>query len=164
MNRLLCWRLCYAALLLGVFVAPAQAAEEEEKKAEPEPPPGCECSDRVKPLDAFERYDMIFFGQASFIGNSGTGEDLPQDEFVEFSVEGIWKGPKQRRLRVHTADGDPHCAFRFKLGANYLVYARHEDIAYSPRYRTSACARTAAASHSLPDLAILGVPDERLDE
>jgi hypothetical protein len=162
------------ALLCGALVAPAAVAGETTVEPEveltparaPKPPrpPKCFCESTVKPLDAFDGYDLIFFGQASFVGIGETGDTGPPDEFVEFSVEGIWKGPVQRRLRVHTTDGDPHCAFRFILGKRYLVYARHEKIAYSNRYRTSACARTAKASHSLPDLAILGEPGERLEE
>ncbi|MBW2268347.1 MAG: hypothetical protein JRH16_07200 [Deltaproteobacteria bacterium] len=118
----------------------------------------------MKPLEAFDRYDMIFFGQASFVGVSALGDSGDEDEFVEFSVEGIWKGLVQRRLRVHTTEGDPLCAYRFTLGKRYLVYARLESISFSNRYRTSACARTTEASRALPDLAILGPPHSRLEE
>ena len=138
----------------------AQTAHAEEA----EPTPRCVCQESVKPLEAFEHYDMIFFGLASFLGISESGDLGNEDEFVEFSVEAIWKGPVQRRLRVYNTDGDPLCAFRFKLGARYLVYARHEDIPFSNRYRTSACMRTAGASQALPDLAILGTPKERLEK
>jgi hypothetical protein len=138
----------------------AQAAHAGEV----DPAPRCVCHESVKPLEALEHYDMIFFGLASFLGISESGDLGNEDEFVEFSVEAIWKGPVQRRLRVHNTDGDPLCAFRFKLGARYLVYALHEDVPFSNRYRTSACARTTGASSALPDLAILGTPNERLDE
>ena len=128
------------------------------------PAPKCVCSERVKPLEALERYDMIFFGLASFVGISEPGDSATEDEFVEFSVEGIWKGLVQRRLRVHTHDGDPLCAYRFTLGKHYLVYARLEKTAFASRYRTSTCARTTEASRALPDLAILGPPQTRLEE
>ena len=168
-----CLRYIGVVLLCGALFAPAAAGQEEAepeveltpaRAPKPPPPPECLCESTVRPLDAFDGYDLIFFGQASFIGLASTEADAPPDEFVEFSVEGIWKGPVQRRLRVHTADGNPDCPFRFVLGKHYLVYARQEEIAFSNRYRTSACARTAEASQALPDLAILGDPSERLSE
>ena len=143
------------ACALSVQTAHAEDSEPTEK---------CVCQESVKPLEAFEHYDMIFFGQASFFGIAESGDLGNEDEFVEFSVEALWKGPMQRRLRVHNTEGDPLCTFRFKLGARYLVFASHEDLPFSNRYRTSACARTAGASHALPDLAILGTPIERLEK
>ena len=149
--------------LLASLIACALGAQAAQG-AEPAPAPKCVCPERVKPLEAFEHYDMIFFGLASFLGISEAGDVGNEDEFVEFSVEGLWKGPAQRRLRVHTTDGDPLCAFRFKLGARYLVYASREDVAFSNRYRTSACARTTGSSQAMPDLAVLGPPNERFEE
>lgn len=147
-----------AAAWIALLLAAPSIADEPKPTAAPK----CECTERVKPIDALEHYDMIFFGEASILGLSDAG-DSDREEFVEFSVEGIWKGPIQRRLRVHTNDGDPRCSFRFILGQQYLVFASLEDVAYAARYRTSACSRTTRASHALPDLAILGAPQDRLE-
>jgi hypothetical protein len=159
MTRLLQKRPLRALFVACALLAPAPGSSA----GEPEPTPTCDCPARIKPLEALESYDMIFFGQASFTGLSETGDSGNEEEFAEFSVEGIWKGPVQRRLRVHTSEGDPLCAFRFTLGERYLVYANLEDVPYSTRYRTSRCTRTAEASHALPDLAVLGPPQERFE-
>jgi len=144
-----------AVALLRAFPAPADGGEAA---------PRCICSERVAPLDALEFYDLVFFGEASFVGLSEDDPARGADEFVEFATEGLWKGPVQRRLRVYTSDADPRCAFSFTPGKRYLVFAKLEDAAWSNRYRTSACARTAPADRALPDLAILGEPPQRLTE
>jgi hypothetical protein len=147
---------CAAALL----ATPAAAARGEQDAAEPR----CRCTSAVRPLAAFDSYDLIFFGQARILGVSDIREPDSEDEFIEFAVEGIWKGPVQPRLRVHTSESDPLCAYKFVLGRDYLVYARLEDKPFSNRYRTSVCARTTEAARALPDLAILGPPSDRPEE
>ena len=144
------------ALVAAIALGGAAAAEQVEA------PQRCRCTERVAPLDALEHYDLVFFGEASFVGVSEGAPERGGEEFVEFSTEGLWKGPAQRRLRVYTSDGDPHCAYAFEPGRRYLVFAKLEDAAFAYRYRTSACARTTAASTALPDLAILGEPPTRI--
>lgn len=150
-----------APVACGVLLALACTAATAAETAQP---PACLCANRVAPLDALAFYDLIFFGEASFVGTSEDDPDRGGEEFVEFSTEGLWKGPEQRRVRVYTNDGDPHCAFRFTPGKRYLVFAKLEDAAFAYRYRTSACARTTGAASALPDLAILGEPRTRLAE
>lgn len=147
------WR----ALALCAFLSlPLGAAAEEEEAVPP-----CLCPAAVKPLDAFDSFDLIFFGRASVVAAIEIGDTGVEDEFAEFAVDGLWKGPEQRTLRVFTSESDPLCAYRFEAGKNYLVYARREEKAFSNRYRTSACTRTIEGNAALPDLAILGTPVAR---
>ena len=116
------------------------------------------------PAAALESADLVFFGQASFLGEAVTEQaDRPIEEFTEFSVEGVWKGPAQERLRIYTRIAAPHCAYTFEAGKRYLVYAKLDSKRFSNRYRASLCSRTKTADHSLPDLAILGDPAQRFD-
>lgn len=116
------------------------------------------------PAAALGNADLVFFGQASFLGEAVTDQaDSPIEEFTEFSVEGVWKGPAQKRLRIYTQTSKPHCAYAFEAGKRYLVYANRDRKRFSNRFRASACSRTKPADHSLPDLAILGDPEHRFD-
>lgn len=126
--------------------------------------PVCECDAPEKPTAALESADLVFFGRASFVGEAVTDESgSPVEEFTEFSVEGVWKGPAQERLRVYTRTAEPHCAFDFEIGRSYLVYALRDPDRDSNRFRSSACSRTRRSDHALPDLAILGTPPHRFD-
>ena len=126
--------------------------------------PVCECDAPVKPAAALERADLVFFGRASFVGEAIADESgSPIEEFMEFSVEGVWKGPAQKRLRVYTKAAEPHCAFDFEAGKSYLVYANRDPKPYSNRFRASACSRTRPSRHALPDLAILGTPAHQFE-
>ncbi len=162
-----CWMISIALLSLTTSLAAsaqevplAEAEAEAESEAVPEKPP-CVCTEQVKPLDAFDAFDLIFFGRASVLAVTELGDSGVEDEFAEFAVDGVWKGPPQRTLRVYTSDGDPHCAYPFEAGQLYLVYAKREKKAFSNRFRTSACTRTVEGEAALPDLAILGLPQER---
>lgn len=125
----------------------------------------CECGAKLLPGRALEQADLVFFGRASFVGRAPgeDGGDDPDLSFVEFSVEGVWKGPAQSRLRVHPSSSAAGCAIAFKPGKSYLVYAYRDTTAYSNRFHTSVCSRTRVAEHALPDLAILGAPQHRFD-
>jgi len=139
---------------LGLLVATGSVGAE----------PVCECAAAPKPAEALAEADLVFFGLASFVGESVTEESgSPIEEFVEFSVEGVWKGPAQERLRVYTNVGKPHCAFQFEIGQSYLVYAKRDPKPYSNRFRSSVCSRTRSSAHALPDLAILGPPSHQFE-
>jgi hypothetical protein len=144
--------LCAVVLAtLAALVGAAQAA-------------ACECGPVVLPGPALEQADLVFFGRVSFAGR-GPGDDAgdPKLDFVEFSVEGVWKGPAQARLRVHPSTSGPECSVAFEASKRYLVYAYLDASAYSNRYHTSVCSRTREAEHSAPDLAILGAPPHRFE-
>ena len=124
----------------------------------------CECDPVILPGPALEQADLVFFGQVSFAGrSSGVDADDPKHDFVEFAVDGVWKGPAQERLRVHATHAKDVCAVPFVPGKSYLVYAYLDDAAFSHRYHTSVCSRTRKAEHSAPDLAILGAPEHRFE-
>ena len=146
--------LCFALTSLAWMAATGPVGAE----------PVCECDAPAKPTVARETADLVFFGRASFVGEAVADESgSPIEEFMEFSVEGVWKGPAQKRLRVYTKTAEPHCAFDFEVGRSYLVYAFRDPAPYSNHFRSSACSRTRRSSHALPDLAILGTPPHRFE-
>ncbi|HJO24159.1 MAG: hypothetical protein QF890_12215 [Myxococcota bacterium] len=125
--------------------------------------PVCECDAPAKPDVALESADLVFFGRASFVGEVADETGNPVEEFMEFSVDGVWKGPPQKRLRVYTRITQSQCAFVFEAGRIYLVYASRDPASHSNRFRSSICSRTRRSDHALPDLAIIGAPPHRFE-
>ena len=80
-------------------------------------------------------------------------EDRPVDRrFVHLTIERIGRGVQGGEVDVWTGLGGGDCAFDFKPGQRYVVYAsRHKDGTLS----TGICSRTRLASEADEDLAYL---------
>lgn len=124
----------------------------------------CECDAILSPAQAFERADLVFFGQPSrFYYAAGAQREWHQ--YWEFDVEGVWKGPAQSHLRIYASgsEGPNTCDRYFQVGERYLVYAYLENK-FPNRYLVSTCSRTTIAERSLRDLGFLGKPPHSFSE
>lgn len=70
---------------------------------------------------------------------------------VSIRIDRSWVGGSSGVVQVHTGKGDADCGFPFRVGEQYLVYAR--DV--SGRLQASACSRTRLLSDAAEDLKYL---------
>ena len=123
---------------------------------------GCES---LSPANALERADLVFFGRVSEFYR-GAGLRPHGQQYWEFEVEGLWKGPPQPRIRIYAFDFDGRqssCDMSFHVGTRYLVYAYLKE--QSPnRFRVHLCSRTTIGESSLKDLSFLGQPPHRFSQ
>ena len=114
-----------------------------------EPASACSCIE-LTPAEAFERADAVFVGEVTaFKVRSGIwGQSSIDPTTVVFSVNEVWKGPRQESITIRTARSEVSCGFEFAIGLRYLVYARDGQ--------TGLCDRTALAVRSQEDLVALG--------
>ena len=126
--------LALAALGLHFGAAPASA---------------CSCIE-LTPAEAFERADAVFVGEVTaFKIKSGLfGKSSIDPTTVVFTVNEVWKGPRQESITIRTVRSEVSCGFEFETGREYLIYARDGQ--------TGLCDRTALAVRSQEDLAALG--------
>lgn len=142
--------------LMAVVLAAALASGGES--------PPCECDKRLSPAQAFERASLVFFGQPNGFYHGG-GARREWQQYWEFDVEGVWKGPAQPHIRIYASgeDGPNSCDEQFEVGKRYLVYAYLEEK-FPNRYRVSTCSRTTTAERSIRDLTFLGRPAHSFSE
>src|SRR5262245_11389629 len=127
---------------------------------------------KCDPSASYERRyqdsDLVFFGVAATFHRSSDSDLRPfgsSEDYWEFEVEGVWKGPSQDQLRVYLhapnvwSDCDLPFEF-FEQHQNYLVYA-DTDPGYPNRYRTGSCSGTVTASKARADISLLGNPKRR---
>ena len=113
------------------------------------PAHGCSCV-LLTPAQAFDRADSVFVGEAAEMkAHSGLfGKSSIDPTTVVFTVNEVWKGPRQESITIKTMRSEVSCGFEFAIGLRYLVYARDGQ--------TGLCDRTALAIQSEEDLAVLG--------
>lgn len=113
------------------------------------PASACSCVELTS-AEAFERADAVFVGEVTaFKVKSGLfGKSSIDPTAVVFTVNEVWKGPRQESITIRTVRGEVSCGFEFAEGLKYLVYARDGQ--------TGLCDRTALAVRSQEDLAALG--------
>lgn len=109
----------------------------------------CSCAG-FTPAEAFERADSVFVGEvmSSEVKRGFFGQSSIDPVTVEFTVNEVWKGPRQQTITVGTVRSEVSCGFEFVEGLEYLVYARDDQ--------TGLCDRTALAVRASEDLAALG--------
>ena len=99
--------------------------------------------------EALQHSDAVFAGRVVDIRYGGERSD----NAVTFQVEGVWKGPLARQIRVFTASDDGRCGIGFELGRRYLVYANRDERTL----RAGSCSRTQRLNqHAREDLRYLG--------
>ncbi len=113
------------------------------------PATACSCVEST-PAQAFDRADLVFVGVATEMKvRSGLfGQSSIDPTTVVFTVNEVWKGPRQESITIKTVRSEVSCGFEFAIGVRYLVYARDGQ--------TGLCDRTALAVRSQEDLAALG--------
>lgn len=121
----------------------------------------CKCDASLTPARSLDRADLVFFGTVEATSPpsapSGSSDDWTP-VYWEFSVQRIWKGEKQSRVRLHARAASPmvsDCEFPFQRGVAYLVYAYRIE---SGLFETNKCGRTIEATDSSDDLKALGEP------
>jgi hypothetical protein len=127
------------------------------------PAHACKCDPTVSFEQRYKDAGLVFFGVAAAFHRS-PDSDRTQD-FWEFEIQGVWKGPAQDHLRVYLHEPGVQwsdCDYRFEQSESYLVYA-HTDpgIGYENRYRTDLCSGSVIGSDAHADISLLGQPKHR---
>ena len=110
------------------------------------------------PAEALERSTAVFAGQVVNRDILDRGKGIISDGPIILTVQvtvqvaRVWKGPEYTTLVVHTAPGEASCGYEFKIGTEYLVYARGTEA----NLQTSLCSRTQLLSAASEDLKVLG--------
>lgn len=110
----------------------------------------CDC-DRGAPCQAFYEASAVFVGKVESISR-GSGGDLVS-RHVHFEVVESLRGAAAQLLDIDTGwGGTDDCAYPFKVGETYLVYA--QPVPDGSRLRTDLCTRTKRLQDAADDLRI----------
>jgi len=97
----------------------------------------CRCPKKQTADEAWESAQAIFSGRVLDVKkDAGATDELKVK--VDFEVLEAWKGPKGKRVSVHTSGRGPDCGFVFKKGEKYMVYAFGEKLLVDQCSRTVA--------------------------
>lgn len=115
----------------------------------------CSCIAPAPPAASLEAADAVFAGRVLSVD---AGPDLPVTSsadpvLVRIAATRSWKGDATAMTTVVTARSSASCGFGFAEGAEYLVYARHDDDGI---LQVSLCSRTAPLAAAQDDLVALG--------
>ena len=133
----------------------------------------CSCAGSPDIAAAYRDADAVFAGEMVRGGEDPDPEDGTMEGGIGFRVDGSWKGVPGGSAVVYGQDTmyygeleegkmytSNSCAYPFKKGERYLVYAaRYED-----GFRVEGCGRTASLAEAEKDLDALGPPTDRLTE
>ena len=133
----------------------------------------CTCGPPPNPALAFASNSLIFRGtvtkrvdRANFLRRTWAHlqELIGAPEFtleadakslgflVEFEVQRVWRGTRERRIKLFTGRGNGDCGVPFEVGRQYLVYGRCD--ADGDCY-TFFCGRTRPIEYAAEDLRYL---------
>ncbi len=96
----------------------------------------CQCGTKPTMAEAMALSSAIFSGKVLDLHKQPKAHEEYKVK-VDFEVIDAWKGVKGKRASVYTTEGAEACAFPFKKGARYMVYASGEGV-----YRVDSCSNT----------------------
>ncbi|HEY0074500.1 MAG TPA: hypothetical protein VGB77_10385 [Abditibacteriaceae bacterium] len=101
---------------------------------------------------------IVFAGRVVSIRQVSEDSEPPGQNYimneVSFIMAKLWKGSPQRFISVRTWPNEASCGYPFKVGKNYLVYARH----WKSQNHTNYCSPTKQLAQAKEDLVLLGPP------
>ncbi|WP_160643384.1 hypothetical protein [Chengkuizengella marina] len=124
----------------------------------------CSCVEPFSIEDEVNRSDVVFIGQVYQIKDINRGGYSPKS--VNFNVTKTYKGIDQTQVNITTGQGEGDCGFKFRVGAEYLVYANYSNMYDEEALITIICDRTTGIANAKQDLAVLGEgsePSEKVD-
>ena len=141
-------RIACACAVVASLVAPGQLF-------------ACDCGDPGPPCRAFARTAAVFAGWVTRIGTISTklaSGDAYERILVSFEIERSYRGARGTSIEVVTDGGGGDCAYAFKQGQRYLVYA--SEFPEVGKLYTSICSRTREISEAEEDLEYLNHKDD----
>ncbi len=118
----------------------------------------CTCDTDDDVHAQLERAELVFFGRVALHHDASV--QALETRYWEFEVQGVWKGPAQRTLRLYAHSPNGHgdrCDREFEIGQSYLVFARTTK-GHPGRYRAQLCSGTVRADAAVPALRAIGRP------
>jgi hypothetical protein len=110
----------------------------------------CTCAPPPPPRESLAQSDAVF---------AGTVKDLRVRRgvvTVTFEVSRAFKGVRDRRVTLTTAESSAACGFFFEKHKSYLVYAFDANPGRAVELHTTLCTRTRLLSEARYDLDELG--------
>ncbi len=115
----------------------------------------CSCTLPPPPEQALEEADAVF--EARPFGM--TSDD--QRARYDFEVDRVWKGEVGPHVEISTALHSATCGRSYKIGTQYVVYARRGP---SGELTDMLCTRTRATASAAEDLQVLGAGHEPTEQ
>ncbi|NIK80044.1 hypothetical protein FHS15_005228 [Paenibacillus castaneae] len=114
----------------------------------------CSCVQLDTVQEYKDRSDAVFEGTVTAIKSSSMSllKSTADPVKVSFQVNEVWKGHVKSDMEVLTAEGGDSCAFGFKEGERYLVYARNTGKSLE----VNLCSGTMLHSQSAEHVSYLG--------
>lgn len=121
----------------------------------------CSCRPVLQPVAAAERASLVLQGTVIAFRDSvlSSAYGRGRVRVAHVRVSASWK-PAPVDSVVHIATSWDSCAFQFKVGEDYLIYAAVDRQLAMPT--TSMCTRTQPASGASADLQALGKPTGKI--
>lgn len=114
----------------------------------------CTCAPPLAACEAAWQATAVFAGRVEEISPvPGKGPESLRRKVVRFEVIDPFRGTATSDVEVETGAGGGDCGYRFKKGAEYLVYASRNER--SGRLTTGICSRTKLLGSAADDLAYL---------
>lgn len=121
----------------------------------------CDCGDPGPPCKAFANTPVVFAAQVvkiATISEKGPSGDSYEDRLVFLEVERSYRGSVGKTAEVVTGSASTECAYDFRQGEHYLVYAYPHP--QSGKLYTGICQRTRPLSEAGDDLDYLNKKDD----
>src|SRR5262245_53387749 len=132
-------RLACAAIVLTAFTLSPRAAA------------ACVCESSGPPCQNYFHVDAVFVGAVRATALLGSSPDAAfQRQSIVFDVERAFRGVQGPTAELTTSGGD--CAYQFKSGERYLVYAYKQP---GGGLSTSICSRTRPIRSAAEDLGFI---------
>ena len=124
----------------------------------------CSCPVPGPPCDEVWKAALVFSGKVTaIVPLRAPGAGLPPDwgpRRVRFAISEAFRGTDAREVELYSqGGGSAACDYSFRVGEEYLVYARPRSDGVG--WITSTCSRTRALRHAAEDLGYLRLPDNR---
>jgi hypothetical protein len=111
----------------------------------------CSCAPPPPPKEALAASTAVFTGKVVAVEKAGDFQIA-----VTIEVSGAYKGVKEKKVTVYTANNGAACGIGFTKGTSYLVYAREQKRGEEKVLGASLCSRTTTLADAKADLAELG--------
>lgn len=121
----------------------------------------CDCGDPGPPCKAFANTPVVFAGRVvkiATISVKAPSGDFYEDRLVFLEVERSYRGSVGKTAEVVTGSVSMECAYDFRMGEHYLVYAYPHP--QSGTLYTGICQRTRVISEAGDDLDYLSKKDD----
>lgn len=109
----------------------------------------CTCAPKASVGQELEQSTAVFSGRVVAIRKHEQTNDPFAVVEVVFEVAKTWKGVNKQTVSVFTGSHSATCAFKFKKGQSYLVYANSDS---RERLVTGICSRTRKLKEAREDL------------